>query len=128
MYDELIERLHKRIALTTAGSPLQDDLKEAAGAIEALEERIWRGGAEMNIRPVVYCMNCRFREECAFDADDYFFCASGEPFPEFPEVDVPGAKKDFKKIVCKRCSMRIEVACDKKPYVFFCPNCGAKLR
>jgi hypothetical protein len=36
MYDELLERLHKRIALTTAGSPLQDDLKEAADAIEEL--------------------------------------------------------------------------------------------
>ena len=36
MYDELVERLHKRIALTTAGSPLQDDLKEAADAIEEL--------------------------------------------------------------------------------------------
>lgn len=36
MYDELLERLHKRIALTTAGSPLQDDLKEAADAIEEM--------------------------------------------------------------------------------------------
>ena len=36
MYDELVNRLHKRIALTTAGSPLQDDLKEAAEAIEEL--------------------------------------------------------------------------------------------
>ena len=36
MYDELVKRLHKRIALTTAGSPLQDDLKESADAIEEL--------------------------------------------------------------------------------------------
>ena len=36
MYDELVERLHKRIALTTAGSPLQDDLEEAVDAIEEL--------------------------------------------------------------------------------------------
>ena len=34
MYDELVSKLHKRIALTTAGSPLQDDLQEAADAIE----------------------------------------------------------------------------------------------
>ena len=34
MYDELVKRLHKRIALTTAGSPLQDDLWQAANAIE----------------------------------------------------------------------------------------------
>ncbi len=34
MYEELVERLHKRIALTTAGSPLQDDLLQAADAIE----------------------------------------------------------------------------------------------
>lgn len=37
MYDELVERLHKRIALTTAGSPIQDDLEEAADAIEELQ-------------------------------------------------------------------------------------------
>lgn len=37
MHDDLVKRLHKRIALTTAGSPLQDDLKEAADAIERLE-------------------------------------------------------------------------------------------
>ena len=36
MYDELVKRLHKRIALTTAGSPLQDDLREAADAIDEL--------------------------------------------------------------------------------------------
>ena len=41
MYDELVERLHKRIALTTAGSPLQDDLKEAADAIEELSKPRW---------------------------------------------------------------------------------------
>lgn len=38
MYDELVKRLHKRIALTTAGSPLQDDLKKAADAIEELSK------------------------------------------------------------------------------------------
>ena len=37
MYKDLVERLHKRIALTTANSPLQDDLKEAVGAIEELD-------------------------------------------------------------------------------------------
>lgn len=36
MYDELVKQLHQRIALTTAGSPLQDDLREAADAIEKL--------------------------------------------------------------------------------------------
>ena len=36
MYDDLVKRPHKRVALTTAGSPLQDDLKEAADAIEEL--------------------------------------------------------------------------------------------
>lgn len=35
-YDGLVERLHKRIASTAAGSPLQDDLLEAADAIEEL--------------------------------------------------------------------------------------------
>lgn len=35
-YKELVERLHKRIALTSAGSPLQEDLLEAANAIEEL--------------------------------------------------------------------------------------------
>lgn len=35
-YKELVERLRKRIALTTAGSPLQGDLLEAADAIEEL--------------------------------------------------------------------------------------------
>ena len=39
MYDELLERLHKRIALTTAGSPLQDDLEEAADAIVGLSAK-----------------------------------------------------------------------------------------
>ena len=39
MYDELLERLHKRIVLTTAGSPLQDDLEEAADAIEELSRK-----------------------------------------------------------------------------------------
>lgn len=38
MYDELINRLHKRIALTTAGSPLQDDLEDAAEAIEKFQD------------------------------------------------------------------------------------------
>lgn len=38
MYDELVERLHKRIALATAGSPLQDDLREAADAIEEMQK------------------------------------------------------------------------------------------
>lgn len=38
MYDELIKRLHQRIALTHAGSPLQDDLREAAEAIEKLQQ------------------------------------------------------------------------------------------
>ena len=38
MYDELLERLHRRIALTTAGSPLQGDLEEAADAIEELSK------------------------------------------------------------------------------------------
>ena len=37
MYEELVKRLHQRIALTTAGSPLQDDLLKAADAIEDLE-------------------------------------------------------------------------------------------
>ena len=41
MYDELVERLHKRIALTTAGSPLQDDLLDAADAIEELSKPRW---------------------------------------------------------------------------------------
>ena len=36
MYDELVKRLHKRIALTMAGSPLQDDLIETVDAIEEL--------------------------------------------------------------------------------------------
>lgn len=35
-YAELVKRLHKRIALTTAGSPLQDDLQDSADAIEEL--------------------------------------------------------------------------------------------
>ena len=37
MYKDLIQRLHQRIALTTAGSPLQDDLRQAADAIEELQ-------------------------------------------------------------------------------------------
>lgn len=40
MHDELIKRLHKRIALTTAGSPLQDDLREAADALERVPKWI----------------------------------------------------------------------------------------
>ena len=36
MYEELVKRLHERMALTTAGSPLQDDLLQAADAIEKL--------------------------------------------------------------------------------------------
>ena len=39
-YEELVERLHKRIASTTAGSPLQDDLLEAADAIEELSMKL----------------------------------------------------------------------------------------
>lgn len=35
-YKELVERLHKRIALTYAGSPCQEDLIEAADAIKEL--------------------------------------------------------------------------------------------
>ena len=49
MYDELVKRLHKRIALTTAGSPLQDDLRQAADAIKELSKRA---------RPVVLCKDC----------------------------------------------------------------------
>lgn len=30
-----------------------------------------------DVKPVVRCKDCRFREECAFDAEDDFFCASG---------------------------------------------------
>lgn len=41
MYDKLLERLHKRIALTTAGSPLQGDLEEAADAIKELSKPRW---------------------------------------------------------------------------------------
>ena len=40
MYDELVKRLHQRIALTTAGSPLQDDLQQAADAIEELQATV----------------------------------------------------------------------------------------
>lgn len=39
-YEELVERLHKRIALTTAGSSLQDDLLDAADAIEELRKQV----------------------------------------------------------------------------------------
>lgn len=38
-YDDLVKRLHQRIALTAAGSPLQDDLQKAADAIEELMRR-----------------------------------------------------------------------------------------
>ena len=38
MCDDLIARLYQRIALTTAGTPLQDDLLEAADAIEELSK------------------------------------------------------------------------------------------
>ena len=31
-----------------------------------------------DVVPVVLCKYCRFREECAFDADDDFFCAAGK--------------------------------------------------
>ena len=40
MYEELVKRLHERIALTTAGSPLQDDLCAAADAIEELNSQL----------------------------------------------------------------------------------------
>ena len=43
MYDELVKRLRQRverIALTHAGSPLQDDLREAADAIEELNSQL----------------------------------------------------------------------------------------
>ena len=49
MYDELVKRLHKRIALTTAGSPLQDDLKEAADAIGELQKAVMRLEEESGI-------------------------------------------------------------------------------
>ena len=47
MYDDLIKRLHKRIALTTAGSPLQDDLEEAADAIETMCEMVATAHGEL---------------------------------------------------------------------------------
>ena len=40
MYEERVKRLHQRIALSPAGSPLQDDLKEAAEAIEELQQTV----------------------------------------------------------------------------------------
>jgi hypothetical protein len=43
-YAELVKRLHKRIALTTAGSPLQDDLQDAADAIEELLAKVPKNG------------------------------------------------------------------------------------
>ena len=48
MYDELVERLHQRIALTHAGSPLQDDLREAAGAIEELSHEYEKLAEDFN--------------------------------------------------------------------------------
>jgi septation ring formation regulator EzrA len=39
-YAKLVKRLHKRIALTTAGSPLQDDLQDSADAIEELQGKL----------------------------------------------------------------------------------------
>lgn len=36
MYEGLVERLHKRIALTCACSPLQEELLEAVNAIEKM--------------------------------------------------------------------------------------------
>ena len=58
MYDALLERLHKRIALTTAGSPLQDDLREAADAIEELSKHRWIPATErlpeLNANVLVY--------------------------------------------------------------------------
>ena len=39
MYEELMKRLHQRIALTSAVSPLWDDLCEAADAIEELSKQ-----------------------------------------------------------------------------------------
>ena len=42
-----------------------------------IDRRIQRVPAA-NVRPVVLCRYCCHREECAFDADDNFFCASGE--------------------------------------------------
>lgn len=64
MYDELVERLYKRIALTTAGSPLQDDLKEAADVIEELSQR----ETPMKITEIhvdeYYCPACGAENNC----------------------------------------------------------------
>ena len=35
-----------------------------------------------NTGEIVRCKDCRFREECAFDADDDFFCAAGKKMEE----------------------------------------------
>lgn len=48
MYEELVMRLHQRIALTTAGSPLQDDLQKAADAIEELSREYESIAASLN--------------------------------------------------------------------------------
>ena len=64
MYDDLVKRLHKRIALTTAGSPLQDDLKEAADVIEATNRR----ETPMKITEIhadeYYCPACGAENNC----------------------------------------------------------------
>lgn len=48
MYEELVKRLHQRIALTAAGSPLQDDLREAADAIKELSREYESIAASLN--------------------------------------------------------------------------------
>lgn len=63
MYDELVSRLHKRIALTTAGSSLQDDLQEAADAIEELQATLcnWCAVCQEDKRDL---STCEIYESC----------------------------------------------------------------
>lgn len=67
---EVICELHRRIALTTAGTPLQDDLIKATGALRIAVNRItelearlpkdgeWALGIDADGDPVIYCTNC----------------------------------------------------------------------
>jgi hypothetical protein len=98
MYEELIKRLNERIALTTACSPLQDDLLQAADAIKKLSAKAtpkrvgysgWKGCRDTRYK-------CPYCNKYVRNDEEYCHkCGQALVFPHISHTPyIPGEKQE----------------------------------
>lgn len=135
-YKELIGRLHMRISLTTAGSPLQDDLLEAADAIKELlpsaqlNDLISRQAAidalakHEKSKGHNYTLFVDIVSECAEIIRDLPTVKS-ERIGRWVPFDLTWGRSVY---ACTACGDAFEVptVCGKPIYAY-CPYCGARM-